>query len=142
MYENYSSQSLPSKEYRALLGSAICAFNSNNNFIIENILKFDSRKQYDWFKLIDNNSRILSTLIEETITKNSSADIAELFRELIDERNRIVHSFQITDKNGDQKLATKERDGGRQWVIEEKYLLDFIKKNGELNNKLHKLRGY
>ena len=35
MYENYTRQSLPSKEYRELLGSAICVFNSNNSFIIE-----------------------------------------------------------------------------------------------------------
>ena len=33
MYENYTRQSLPTKEYRELLGSAICVFNSNNSFI-------------------------------------------------------------------------------------------------------------
>lgn len=38
MYEHYSRQCLPSKKYRELLGSAVCVFNSNNSFIIENIL--------------------------------------------------------------------------------------------------------
>ncbi len=35
MYESYSKQALPSKEYRELLGTALCVFNSNNNFVIE-----------------------------------------------------------------------------------------------------------
>ena len=38
MYESYTRQSLPTKQYRELLGSAICVFNSNNAFIIENIV--------------------------------------------------------------------------------------------------------
>ena len=38
MYEEYTRQSLPSKIYRELLGSAMCVFNSNNCFVIENIL--------------------------------------------------------------------------------------------------------
>ena len=42
MYEEYSRQALPSKRYRELLGSSICVFNSNNQFIIENILSIDS----------------------------------------------------------------------------------------------------
>ena len=42
MYENYTRQSLPSRKYRELLGSAVCVFNSNNSFVIENILSFFS----------------------------------------------------------------------------------------------------
>lgn len=34
MYENDSKQSLPAKEYRELLGSALCVFSSNNGFRI------------------------------------------------------------------------------------------------------------
>ena len=43
MYESYSQQALPSKEYRELLGSSLCVFNSNNSFLIENILKYDKK---------------------------------------------------------------------------------------------------
>lgn len=46
MYEDYTRQSLPSKEYRELLGSALCVFNSNNAFIIENILREDGGANY------------------------------------------------------------------------------------------------
>ena len=41
MYENYTRQALPSKKYRELLGSALCVFNANNAFVIENIFVSD-----------------------------------------------------------------------------------------------------
>lgn len=44
MYEDYSKQALPYKEYRELIGTAICVFSSNNAFIIENIIKTDSEQ--------------------------------------------------------------------------------------------------
>ena len=56
MYESYTRQSLPTKRYRELLGSAICVFNSNNAFIVENILKCDDLDKYDWYHLIDLES--------------------------------------------------------------------------------------
>lgn len=47
MYEAYTRQSLPSKKYRELLGSALCVFNSNNSFMIENIIiKLDEVIQF------------------------------------------------------------------------------------------------
>ena len=58
-------------------------------------------------------------------------------------RNRIIHSFQITidDK---QMLGTKEKekDGGKIFVIDENYLMKFIKLNEILSEKLHDLRGF
>ena len=38
MYESYTRQSLPPESYRELLGTALCVFNSNNAFVIENFL--------------------------------------------------------------------------------------------------------
>ena len=68
MYEDYSRQVLPSKKYRELLGSAICVFNSNNQFVIENILHVDSSK-FNWYELTDMTSGELSVPINKTITK-------------------------------------------------------------------------
>ena len=67
-----------------------------------------------------------------------------LFEELVNRRNRIVHSFQITNSAGAQSLATKEKvkDGNRQFEITEAYLLDFISENEKLSNMLHDIRGY
>lgn len=141
MYEKYSRQALPPRKYRELLGSAICVFNSNNNFIIENILREDGRTNYNWSDLIDRTSGKLQEPISETITKKSGPKIAMLFNELVLLRNRIIHSFQITDKNGEQTLATKDRNN-IQYIITEDFLLKFIKKNEELSSELHKFRGY
>lgn len=140
MYENYTRQSLPSKEYRELLGSAICVFNSNNSFIIENILRYDSSNIYSWHDLIDLTSGGLLKPIKETITKNSNTQIAILFDDIIAKRNRIIHSFQITYQ-GNQILATKDKNNN-QFIITSKYLLDFISQNEELSTKLHTFRGF
>ncbi|MDO4703448.1 selenium binding protein [Tannerella sp.] len=141
MYEKYTKQALPSKEYRELLGSAICVFNSNNAFIIENILREDSSQKYNWWDLIDRMSGQLNSPIENTITAKAGPEISELFKNITAMRNRIVHSFQITDVDGEQRLATKYKDG-RQEVICENYLHEFIRLNECLSSKLHEFRGY
>jgi hypothetical protein len=141
MYEIYTRQSLPSQSYRELLGSAICVFNSNNAFIIENILKKDKEAEYNWYDLIDMASGELLSPIRETITKYSNKKIAKKFDKLICMRNRIVHSFQITDTDGEQRLATKDKHN-IQYVITEEYLQELIKLNNELSTALHELRGH
>lgn len=147
MYEVFSRQSLPSKKYRELVGTAVCVFNSNNGFIIENILREDDDEIYNWYALIDKTSGQLKVPIKETISKKSDDTIATLFEELVIIRNRIMHSFRITapegisSDNDNQMLATKYKDGN-QVIITEEYLLDFIKKNEELSSKLHEFRGF
>ena len=139
MYEEYSRQALPSKKYRELLGSAVCVFNSNNQFVIENILRVDD-SNYNWHDLIDKTSGELSEPIKNTITKNSDTKISSLFGELVSKRNRIIHSFQVT-KNNEQILSTKDKKHV-QYNITEDYLLAFIKDNEVLSDMLHKFRGY
>ena len=141
MYENYSRQSLPTKQYRELLGSSIRVFNSNSSFIIENIIREEDT--YNWHDLIDIESGRLARIVKSTISKKSNESIAELFDNIVEMRNRIVHSFQIT-YNEEQILATKTKakDGNLQFLITEEYLLRFIKLNEELSSLLHKLRGY
>lgn len=139
MYEEYSRQALPSKEYRALLGAAICVFNSNNQFVIENILRIND-SDYNWYDLIDRTSGGLSKPIKETITRSSDTAISELFSTIVSMRNRIIHSFQITE-NGKQILRTKDKNND-QFNITEAYLLDFMEKNEELSSLLHKFRGH
>lgn len=139
MYEQYSRQALPPKNYRELLGSAICVFNSNNQFVIENILRIDNAN-FNWCDLIDKTSGQLNDPIKDTITANSNDEIALIFKSLVDKRNRIIHSFQITHED-EQILATKDRNHN-QFIITEEYLLDFINENELLSSKLHELRGH
>lgn len=141
MYENYTRQSLPAKEYRELLGNAICVFNSNNSFIIENVLREDGERNYNWYDLIDKTSGQLKAAINDTITTKAGSEIAQIFSDLVDKRNRIIHSFQITNDDKKQILATKDKQHN-QFVITKEYLLDFIKANEVLSDKLYTFRGY
>ncbi|WP_368900795.1 selenium binding protein [Oceanobacillus oncorhynchi] len=138
MYEEYSKQALPNRKYRELLGSAMCVFNSNNNFIIENILNNDNKNKYKWSNLIGYTSGELSRPIKQTITRTSGTDVAIKFFEIIEMRNRIFHSYQVT-RNDEQVLSTRT-SRGKQFLIDEDYLYEFIKKNEELSDMLYDLR--
>lgn len=141
MYENYTRQPLPERDYRELLGSSICVFNSNNSFIIENILNTDSSETYNWYDLIDQTSGKLRQAIKPTISRESESAIADLFDDLVGRRNRIVHSFQVTNDDGEQILRTKDRLH-KQFDITREFLLKFIEDNERLSNMLHDFRGY
>ncbi len=140
MYESYTRQALPSKEYRELLGSAICVFNSNNAFVIENILHTNS-EDFDWYSLMDKESGKLIASIKTTITKEAGNEIEALFSEIVEMRNRIIHSFQITHES-EQILATKTKigKGNIQFIITEEYLKEFIRKNQRLSDLLYEYR--
>ena len=144
MYETYSKQSLPEKEYRELLGTALCVFSSNNGFLIENIIRTHASPD-PWYDLNENTSGQLKKHLSNTISKKSgNKDIENLFLEIVEMRNQIIHGFRITSKEGEQILATKERkeNGHLQFEITPKYLMDFIKKNDRLSDLLHEYRGY
>lgn len=140
MYEEYTRQALPDKQYRELLGSALCVFNSNNSFIIETVLRHSDN--YSWYSLIDLESGKLKKVVRDAISKEYGDDIEKLFSDIIEQRNRIIHSFQITNKQGKQVLATKEHKKSEQFEITEEYLLNFIELNEKLSDMLHDFRGY
>ena len=127
-------QSLPSERYRILLGTALCVFSSNNGFIIENVLRIADSAS--WYELIDKTSGAIKKHVDGKLPD----EIVQLFGELIDMRNRIIHGFRITNANHEQTIATKEKSG-RQFEITEDYLIDFIHKNDKLSSMLHKFRG-
>lgn len=136
MYDStLTRQSLPSERYRMLLGTAISVFSSNNGFIIENVLRIDDSAS--WYALIDKTSGAVKNYVEGKLPDA----IVQLFGDLVDMRNRIIHGFRITNTSGEQTIATKEKSG-RQFEITEDYLLNFIRKNEELLDMLHEFRGY
>ena len=142
MYENYTRQALPEKYYRELLGTALCVFNSNNAFIIKTILRLDISGKYDWYHLTDLESGKLRPSVQNVISTQCGSDIEALFLNLVKRRNRIIHSFQITNNDGEQILATKTKvkDGNKQFIITKKYLMQFIKDNEKLSLLLYDYR--
>ena len=142
MYESkLTRQALPEKEYRELLGTALCVFASNNAFVIENILHTDATK-YNWYDLNDLTSGQLSPVVKATISLNAGNNIANLYDDIVCRRNRIIHSFQITNKAGKQRLQskTKVKEGNVQIEITEKYLIEFIQLNQKLSDALYLYR--
>lgn len=139
MYETYTRQALPEKKYRELVWTAICVFNSNNSFIIENYLRttISTKNRH---QLIDLESwKLLNLLRKES---SLTEQIITLFSEIVYKRNRIVHSFQVTDTSDNtQKLCTKDKNQV-QFIITEEYLLKFIDENWKLSNFLHEFRWF
>lgn len=138
MYENYTRQALPSKTYRELLGTALCVFNSNNAFIIENVLNTKIDSSLSWHYLIDKESGQLTPIIKQIINDDN---ISQLFAQIIKMRNRIIHSYQITGPKNEQILCTKVKaPDNKQFVITVDYLMNFIKENEKLSTLLHAYR--
>ena len=133
-------QSLPSERYRLLLGTALSVFSSNNGFVIENILHTDD--SYSWYNLIDMESGWLKSVITKKITIEAGVDIGEMFAELLEKRNRIIHGFRVSSSDDGQVMATKVKRSGEQFYITEEYLTDFIRENERLSDMLYKYRGY
>ncbi len=144
MYEDYTRQSLPEKYYRELLGTALCVFNSNNAFIIETILRMDISGNYDWYNLTDLESGKPRPSVHNVIATKCGREVEDLFVELVERRNRIIHNYRITNSSNQQVLATKTliKDGNEQFEITEEYLMEFIKLNDKLSEMLHSIRGY
>ncbi len=141
MYEDYTRQSLPSREYREKLGSALCVFNSNFGFIVENILNSSPNDSDNWYDLINlPGSKLQKRMQHSALSKRN--DIIELFASIVLKRNRIIHSFRITNKKGEQSLATLEKETLEQYEITEEILLEFIKDNEHLSDLLHEFRGF
>lgn len=118
-----------------MLGVAMCVFSSNNSFVIENLLRID--KSTSWYELIDKTSGA----VQKDLKGKLPDEIVDLFSDIVSRRNRILHGYQAGGENKKQVLATKEKSG-RQFIISEEYLKDFIRKNEELSTMLHKFRGY
>ena len=66
------------------------------------------------------------------------------FSKLVDQRDRIIHSFQITgpgpNPRNEQLLATKVKGSGEQFIITRNYLIEFIQLNDELSDLLYVFR--
>lgn len=135
--------SLPSDYYVYLVGACVCVFNSNNGFLIENILRIN--KGTNWHELIDQTSNKLLNKYSELLKKFPHGDeIVDLFENLVDMRNRILHSYRITSKTQEQILGTKTKikDGNTQFEITQNYMEEFIEKNNSLSSKLYDLRNF
>lgn len=135
--KHLTRQSLPDEEYIRLLGVAISIFASNNGFVIENILHTDPKE--NWYILTDKTSGKIHETLEKVLDEKYSK-IINLFGELVEMRNRIIHGFRITSSDNEQILATKDPKTQKQFNITKDYLYSFIEKNDLLSKLLYDYR--
>lgn len=104
----------------------------------------DNTGKCDWYHLTDLESGRLRESVHNVISTQCGSEVENLFVELIKRRNRIIHSYTITNSSNQQVLATKKliKGGNIQFEITDEYLFEFIKLNDKLSSMLHKIRGY
>lgn len=141
--EILTKQSITDEEFLYLLGVCQWVFNSNCSFIIEMIDKeHHNNSNESWAKLIEMTAGRLKDykLYIETIL---GKQIYNMFSELVDERNCIIHSFPTGEKVDDYYIPVYRNDSKKIYVkVDKEYLIKFIKKNEELSTTLHKFRTY
>mgnify|MGYP000053593778 FL=1 len=145
MYEKYTRMSLPDREYRLLLASAIYTFNTNNAQMVKFLIKYGNLDEKEWYRLMDCESgklkREICKLISPERCKNIN-EISDFFGILVEKRNRIIHSFPTTNNYGEQMLRTKEKSnsGDNQYDITKEELMDFIKQNEKMSDIFQELK--
>lgn len=145
MYEEYTRMSLPDRDYRLLLASAIYTFNTNNEEMVKFLMKYGNLDEKEWYRLMDCESGRLKEKICKLISPEQCKNINEIsdfFGILVEKRNRIIHSFPVTSNSGEQILRTKEKisAGNNQYDITKEKLLKFIKQNQMMSDIFQKLK--
>lgn len=153
MYESYSRQALPDRKYREILGAALYVFNSNYDFLIENILHIKDKLQLqddiDWWDLMNLEAGKLKRKLQQDSFFEPYKEIFDhhpslmhQFNHLKNRRNRIVHSFAATSNHDTQKqvLYSLDPKTKEQEEITEAYLLEFIKENEAFTLRLDEFR--
>lgn len=104
--ETLTRQSLTNFDYLALIGIANWVFNSNVEFLIENIDKeHHGRSNISWFVLIEETADQLVQKHEKLIRLIIGDTGFELFRTLIAKRNAIVHAIPTGEKDDGYPIA-------------------------------------
>ena len=139
-------QSLSSDEYLELLGISNWVFQSNVSFIIEMIDKeHHSHSNTSWFELIETTSGQLKSHHEDKIRNCISSEAFELFVDLAERRNQIVHSLPTGTLQNNHPIMvyrSSRKRGSKSIAITDDFLKKFISDNSTLSSLIHKARGY
>ena len=136
-------QSISDDEFMYLLGVCQWVFNSNCSFIIEMIDKeHHNNSKEPWHTLIDLTAGNLLNYKNKIISILGD-EIYDLFDELIDKRNTIIHSIPTGEKVDDYVIPIYINSSKNKYVrIDKNFLMNFIKKNEQLSDKIYNFRGY
>lgn len=141
--KNITRQSTSDDEFLNLLGTSQWVFNSNCSFIIEMIDKeHHNNSSESWHKLIELTSGNLLKYKNLIITILGK-DIYNLFDKLVDDRNSIIHSIPTGEKVDNYTIPIYRNNTKNKYVrIDKNFLMNFIKENEQLSDKIYEFRGY
>lgn len=140
---------LPELDYTILLGASIYCFNSCLSFAVE-LLRSQGYANLNWWKLTDQTAGVICDDVKYHLDDKSyiNPKLYDDFNDLCYKRDRIVHSFSITDgETKEQMLQTKIKgtaknkdEADRQFPITRDYMKKFIKQVLDLNYRLDDVR--
>lgn len=140
---NITRQSTSDDEFLYLLGVCQWVFNSNCNFVIEMIDKeHHNNSDEAWCKLIELTAGQLLNYKNKIITILGT-EIYNLFSDVLEERNIIIHSFPTGEKVDNYVIPIYRNDSKNKYIrIDKKLLVNFIEKNEKLSDLIYRFRGY
>ena len=137
---------LPKDDYTYLLGASLFVFERINAFVVENLGYTGLTEECDWYHLIDAAQHSYVDRIRKHIDRELGTDIADRFGRLLNERNRIVHGFVVTD-SCEQVLGTKTKhndkdpvNSDKQHIITREEMQQFIADCMDLETRLGPVR--
>jgi hypothetical protein len=131
---------MPDGDLVKLIGISTIAFNSNLQFLIKNYLTKSENSDDDWWTLTDIEAGQIRRRTKDFLIENGFDEIDAVFNDLVNKRNRIIHSFSVTCQDGTQGLNTLDRKTHNQFQIDEQYLHEFIVDNQGFSDLLYKMR--
>ena len=140
--DQITRQSTTDEDLLYLLGVSQWVFNSNCAFIIEMIDKeHHNNSDESWNTLLDLTAGTLKdykNLVKTILTE----DIYDLFYELVEMRNAIIHSLPSGKKVDNYPVSIyRNTKKNLNFDIDKRYLQEFIKKNEKLSLLIHEVRG-
>lgn len=141
--KNLTRQSLSDDELLYLIGVSQWVFNSNLHFIIEMIDKeHHNNSEESWFDLIELTAGKLKGDHKDLILSVLGSEIYDLFADIKEKRDAIVHSFPTGKKVDGYCIPVYRNDTkGKRVEIDKEYLKEFIKQNEKLSSLVYKIRG-
>ena len=141
---NLTRQSLTDSDLLILLGISQWVFNSNCHFVIEMIDKeHHGNSDVSWFEFLSLTAGQINNNYADIINTVLGVEISELFHDLINRRNKIMHSFPTGEKPDGYPIPMYRKSINDPYIsIDKKYLEQFIADNSELSSKINEKRSH
>lgn len=136
-------------DYLFRLGIALYGFASINSFMCEVIARIDPRYSHTTLQnketgeILDIFRQTLKTLKageRVPVIHQTMQDVADLFEHLNTQRNDIIHTYPITNGDGEQILHRRKDEKGKYFEVTNGFLDSFISRLHDVSTGLDVIR--